>query len=140
MIQSIIMATLGGAVIGVAASWVLVSSGRVAGISGILGGLLTRPPSETPWRLSFLGGLLAGGLLLSVFWPTVFQVPTGRSLVAVGLAGLLVGVGTRLGNGCTSGHGVCGLSRFSTRSLVATMTFMATGFITASLMGLGAGS
>ena len=135
MMESIAYAVAGGALIGLAASWVLLGSGRIAGISGVLGGLVAPQPKAVSWRLNFLLGLVAGGLLLSFLTPGVFQVPTGRSLLAVGSAGLLVGVGTRLAQGCTSGHGVCGLSRFSTRSLAATLTFMATGFLTASLWG-----
>jgi len=136
MIESILMALLGGGLIGLAASAVLLFSGRIAGISGIVGGLLSWPPSEGRWRLAFVAGLLAGGLMLSAFWPAVFQVPAGRSLLAIGVAGLLVGFGTRMGNGCTSGHGVCGLSRMSVRSLAATVTFMATGIVTATAVGL----
>lgn len=139
MIESIIMAIVGGALIGLAASAILFFSGRIAGISGILGGLFSAPPGESRWRLAFLGGLLAGGLMLSAFWPGVFEVPAGRSLMSIGAAGVLVGVGTRMGSGCTSGHGVCGLSRFSVRSLVATGTFMVTGVLTATLMGLFTG-
>jgi uncharacterized membrane protein YedE/YeeE len=139
MIESIIMAIVGGGLIGLAASAVLFFSGRIAGISGILGGLFSAPPGEIRWHLAFLGGLLAGGLMLSAFWPGVFEIPAGRSLMSIGIAGLLVGVGTRMGSGCTSGHGVCGLSRFSVRSLVATGTFMVTGALTATLMGLFTG-
>ena len=99
-------------------------------------GRLVRWTSDTPWRATFVVGLLVGGGLLMAVAPEVIQEPATRSLPLVGGAGLLVGVGTRLANGCTSGHGVCGLSRRSMRSLVATLSFMATGFITASLFGL----
>lgn len=136
MIDSIISAIIGGALIGVAASWLLLARGRIAGISGILGGLLGRWDEQSAWRLSFLGGLLVGGGLLVALMPTTIVAPSHRSIALVSIAGLLVGFGTRLGSGCTSGHGVCGLTRFSLRSLVATMTFMATGFVTATVLGV----
>lgn len=140
MLSSILWATIGGGLIGLAASWLLLAKGRVAGISGIVGGLLGPMDTQTSWRLSFLGGLLAGGVMLVATMPTVIAAPAGRSVGLVAMAGLLVGYGTRLGSGCTSGHGVCGLTRFSTRSLVATLTFMATGFATATLLGLVGGA
>jgi hypothetical protein len=130
------MAILGGSLIGLAASSLLYFSGRVTGVSGIVEGLLSWSPIEGRWRLAFLCGLLVGGLALTAFLPTAFHAPTGRSLLALALAGILVGFGTRMGNGCTSGHGVCGLTRFSQRSFVATATFMGTGFATATLIGL----
>ena len=136
MIESIIMALIGGSFIGLAASAMLYFSGRIAGISGIVGGLLAHSKTENGWRWAFLGGLLLGGFLLAAFFPAAIQSPTGRSILMVGLAGGLVGFGTRLGNGCTSGHGVCGLTRFSKRSFVATLTFMGSGFVTASAIGL----
>lgn len=124
-------ATLGGCLIGTAAAMMLYTTGRIAGISGIVGGLL-KPSSggERMWRGAFVGGLVAGGafthLLLNESVP---EIPLDYiSLIA---GGMLVGFGTRLGNGCTSGHGVCGLSRFSGRSLAATLTFMTTGVISA---------
>jgi len=140
MIESIIRATIGGALIGLAASSLLYFYGRIAGISGIVGRMFARKPGDLKWRAAFLIGLLGGGAVLAVFMPAVFHAPTGRSLWMVGLAGLLVGFGTRLANGCTSGHGVCGLSRLSQRSLIATLTFMATGFATATLLGVLQGS
>ena len=136
MLSSILWATVGGGVIGLAASWLLLAKGRVAGISGIVGGLLGPADAQTSWRVTFLGGLLAGGVILVATMPAVIAAPVGRSAGMVAAAGLLVGYGTRLGSGCTSGHGVCGLTRFSPRSLVATLTFMATGFATATLMGV----
>ena len=131
---------VGGALIGVSASAMLVFNGRIAGISGILGGALRPSAGEGGWRLSFLGGLLAGAALLALFYPSAIVVaPTGVPLVVVALAGILVGVGTQMGSGCTSGHGVCGLSRFSPRSLGATLTFLATGacaaFVVRHLLG-----
>lgn len=123
-------ALAGGAMIGLAASLFLLAHGRVAGVSGLFGGLLRRSADGPGIRLGFVGGLLAGGLLLRLVYPAVFASTWSAPLsVALG-AGVVVGFGTQLGNGCTSGHGVCGLSRLSLRSLVATVTFMATGFIT----------
>jgi len=117
---------LGGALIGASASMLLLLNGRVAGISGIVGGLVRPKPGETSWRALFVAGLLAGGLLLNVLLPASFgAVAVSTPLVVA--AGLLVGFGTRLGSGCTSGHGVCGLGRLSVRSLAATLTFMVTG-------------
>ena len=134
-----VWALLGGALIGVSASMMLLLVGRVAGICGIVGGLIEPIAGDTLWRGVFVAGLLAGGGLLLGTAPEVFQIPTGRSLPTIGVAGVLVGFGTRLGSGCTSGHGVCGLSRLSKRSLVATCTFMAAGFVTASLIQVVAG-
>jgi hypothetical protein len=129
------LAALGGALIGLSAGLMLWISGRIAGISGIFGGLLQPRTGDLGWRLAFIGGLLVGGLLLMVVYPQSIAAPDGRTLGLVGLGGVLVGFGTRMGNGCTSGHGVCGLPRFSIRSAVAVVTFMATGMLTASLLG-----
>ena len=120
----------GGVLIGLSASLLLLSDGKIAGISGIMGGLLHPVKKDTAWRVLFLFGLLTGGLLLQLLSPKVFTIGITRSTGALLLAGLLVGFGTRLGNGCTSGHGVCGISRFSPRSLVSTVTFIVTGAIT----------
>jgi uncharacterized membrane protein YedE/YeeE len=139
MIESILMAIAGGVLIGLAVSALLLVSGRIAGISGILGGLLSDSPTDVPWRTAFLTGLLAGGAVLIALLPEAIVAPSSRSLVMVALVGGLVGFGTRVGNGCTSGHGVCGLSRLSMRSLVATLAFMGTGFITATLFGVFGG-
>ena len=136
MTESIQMALLGGALIGLAASGMLLFVGRIIGISGITGGLLKAPTGDTAWRVVFVAGLLAGATVLMVAMPDVFQAPNGRSLGAIGVAGLLVGFGTRMGNGCTSGHGVCGLSRLSVRSMVATATFMTSGAATATAIHL----
>ncbi len=135
MPESFINAMMGGALIGVAASILLITQGRIAGISGIVGGLLSPAPNETRWRLHFLLGLGLGALLIWSTLPESIAAPNGRSIPQLVVAGLLVGFGTRLGNGCTSGHGVCGLSRRSPRSLFSTLTFMGTGFGTATLMG-----
>jgi len=122
---------LGGAIIGLAASVLLLGAGRVAGISGIVGGLLVPRAGDTAWRALFVAGLLVGGLGLRLVDPALVRSELDRSAAALVTAGMLVGFGTRLGNGCTSGHGVCGISRGSARSLVATVTFMATGVATA---------
>jgi hypothetical protein len=118
---------IGGMLIGVSASAMLLFNGKIAGISGIVAGLLTPRKNDTLWRGVFIAGLLVGGLFLRVVAPQVFTIGISRSWVALVLAGALVGFGTRLGNGCTSGHGVCGLSRLSPRSLIATITFIVTG-------------
>ncbi|WP_028100739.1 YeeE/YedE family protein [Pseudoduganella violaceinigra] len=123
----------GGILIGLATAMLLLVNGRIAGISGILGGLLSRRQGgDSAWRLAFLGGLAAAPLAYGLFaaLPTV-QVDAGTGTLAI--AGLLVGVGTRYGSGCTSGHGVCGLSRLSPRSLVATLCFMVAGFATVAI-------
>lgn len=132
-------ALLGGALIGTAASLLLLVHGRIAGISGIVAGLLAPKAGDTAWRVAFTAGLLASGLGLSFLLPESLASPEARSIGAVAAAGLIVGFGVRMGNGCTSGHGVCGLSRFSIRSLVATLTFMATGVATAVVIELGLG-
>ncbi len=120
----------GGMLIGLSAPLLLLCDGKIAGISGIVGGLLSPVHNDTAWRVLFVVGLLTGGLLFSLFFPHVFTFSIARSPGALIFAGLLVGFGTRLGNGCTSGHGVCGISRLSSRSLVATITFMITGIVT----------
>lgn len=125
-----ISALLGGVLIGAAATLLLAGSGRIAGISGILGGALERPRGDSVWRWLFLGGLLAGAALHQWLEPAAVEPRTGFPVWALLVAGLLVGVGTRLGSGCTSGHGVCGLARLSRRSLVAVLTFMTTGVAT----------
>jgi uncharacterized protein len=134
MINSILWAILGGGLIGVAASWLLLSKGRIAGISGIIGGLLGQWDIQSSWRLSFLMGLLSGGGLLVITIPSVIVNPYESNLVILAIAGGLVGYGTQLGNGCTSGHGICGLTRFSPRSFVATLTFMTMGVFTATFL------
>lgn len=127
-------ALLGGALIGLAASLLLLTSGRVAGVAGILGGVLLGPRGERAWRVAFLAGLVVAGFAAALVAPGVVAA-SPRSLPLVALAGLLVGVGTRLGSGCTSGHGVCGVSRLSPRSLVATAIFVAIGALTAGVVG-----
>ncbi|MEY3489363.1 MAG: hypothetical protein RL655_931 [Pseudomonadota bacterium] len=120
----------GGILLGLASALFILVNGRILGISGILGGLLTLKPSEAGWRVAFMLGMLAAPATLSwVAPPDLLSAPRiDASYALVVIAGLLVGFGTRLGSGCTSGHGVCGLSRLSPRSLVATGSFMAAGF------------
>ncbi len=118
----------GGVLIGLAAAILLLFNGRVAGISGILGGLLRPARGDVAWRVAFLAGLVLAPLAWHLFGALpMLHVDAGLPVLVV--AGLLVGIGTRVGSGCTSGHGVCGLSRGSMRSLAATATFMAAGFV-----------
>jgi uncharacterized membrane protein YedE/YeeE len=128
-------ALAGGALIGLAASLLLVGSGRIAGVSGILDGAVFGQREERSWRLAFVVGLLAVGLGAVLARPGSIT-PSPRPLSLLALAGLLVGFGTRLGGGCTSGHGVCGLSRLSQRSLVATVIFILGGVTAATLVRL----
>lgn len=140
MLSDAMMPALGGALLGLAATWMLLSLGRVTGVSGITAALLGPRDEGTPWRVGFVVGLLAGGLILAALFPSAIAAPEGRSLGWVAVAGALVGFGTQLGSGCTSGHGVCGLTRASRRSQVATLTFMAAGALSASLFGLLGGA
>ncbi len=130
---------IGGVLIGLSAALLWYFKGRIAGISGIFEGSILPRGADIGWKLTFLAGLLVGGALMFVLQPQLFAFEITRSYWALGVAGLLVGFGTRLGSGCTSGHGVCGLSRFSRRSLVATLTFMGAGFATVWAIGHFAG-
>ena len=122
-------ALIGGMLIGLAAALFALLNGRIAGISGVLGGLLKPMRGDVGWRVAFVGGLVVAPLVYGLF-ATLPSVQIDASYVALVVAGLLVGIGTRYGAGCTSGHGVCGLSRLSPRSLVATLAFMGAGFVT----------
>ena len=122
-------ALLGGVLIGLAASMMMLFNGRVTGISGILAGIIRPKKFDIGWRLSFVSGLLMGGLALAIFRPEAFIQESSARWGDYIFAGLTVGFGTLLGNGCTSGHGVCGISRFSIRSLMATVTFIVFGII-----------
>jgi uncharacterized membrane protein YedE/YeeE len=124
-----VQALVGGLLIGTAATLTLWTSGRIAGISGILAGSLFQKGQEAIWRGFFLCGLLLGGATYSLF-NSGLEIETEATPLMTILAGLLVGFGTRMGNGCTSGHGVCGIARFSRRSLVATITFMMVAMLT----------
>ena len=122
-------ALAGGILLGIASAAFILVNGRVLGISGILGGLLVPKRSDASWRVMFLLGLGLAPATLSLLAPGLISAPRIEAdNVAIVAAGLLVGLGTRYGSGCTSGHGVCGLSRLSPRSLVATLAFMASGF------------
>ena len=137
-LDSALTALAGGALIGLSASILLFGNGRVAGISGIVGLLLRPQTPDRAWRLAFLIGLCATGVVAAIVAPErVAASPVSLPLVAA--AGLLVGFGTRLGDGCTSGHGVCGLSRLSRRSLVATMTFMVVAATVTAVVRLAGG-
>ncbi len=127
------MALLGGALIGLAASLALIANGRIAGISGILGHALDRDGGQR-FRDAFLEGLVGTGLVIAAVWPHAIGRPI-RDPETLAIAGLLVGIGTTLANGCTSGHGVCGIARLSPRSFVAVATFMAAGMITVAIAG-----
>ena len=116
-----VSAAIGGALIGLAATLLMLLTGRIAGVAGILGDLVGN--ADRAWRLAFVLGLIAAPLALNLFGSTL-RAPPMPGLVVVAVAGVLVGFGTRLGNGCTSGHGICGIARLSPRSIAATMTFM----------------
>lgn len=131
-----LLALGGGALIGASASAMLLFNGKITGISGIFSGLLKPTRGDISWRLVFLAGLLLGGLILRFAYPAAFPSALSTGLPIIALAGLLVGFGTKTGNGCTSGHGVCGISRFSPRSIAATITFIAAGMLIRSLITL----
>jgi uncharacterized membrane protein YedE/YeeE len=126
-------ALLGGALIGAAASLLLLLDGRVAGVSGILAGALRPRRADRGWRLAFVAGLLAGGVALEIVRPGTI-VPSAAPLWLLAVAGVAVGFGTRMGGGCTSGHGVCGVARLEIRSVVATATFVLTAMVTVALV------
>jgi uncharacterized membrane protein YedE/YeeE len=123
-------ALMGGSLIGISVSLMLFWNGRATGISGILYGLFRKTPGDIAWRFYFLGGLIFGGIVLRILRPESFGSNELAVNWTVGLAGLLVGFGTTLGSGCTSGHGICGISRFSPRSFLATLIFMGSGILT----------
>ncbi|MGD0634548.1 MAG: YeeE/YedE family protein [Beijerinckiaceae bacterium] len=130
-------ALAGGGLIGLSAAFLLLSDGKIAGVSGIVGRLFLAPGEGTVWRAAFLAGLLGGPLLFVAFaghWPEIAIDASWPVLLA---AGLLVGAGTRLGHGCTSGHGVCGLARLSPRSMVAVAAFMTAAILTVFLIRHG---
>jgi uncharacterized protein len=123
-------ALLGGILIGLAATVLLLFNGRIAGISGIMGGLMNASRTEVFWRIAFLAGIIIGAFLFNQIKPDFYQPRENFPVWLLALGGFLVGFGTRMGNGCTSGHAVCGIARFSVRSIAATITFMASGFLT----------
>lgn len=124
----------GGIIIGLAASTLLLLNGRIAGVSGIVGGALAHVPGDVAWRLLFVAGVVSGGLIVRLTNSDSFRGLETTPTVTLLAAGFLVGFGTSLGSGCTSGHGVCGVSRLSPRSIVATLTFMLTGILTVFLV------
>lgn len=129
---------LGGILIGLGAVILMAFNGRIAGMTGIFGGLLAPAASDRAWRIAFLAGAVAAPLMATAGGATfAFAAPTQGALLALG--GVIVGIGVSLGGGCTSGHGVCGLARLSPRSLAATATFMATAFATVTLIRHGLG-
>lgn len=123
-------ALAGGILIGIASALLLFFNGRIAGISGIMNGVLFAPKNDRAWRLLFLAGLIVGGLCLHWIAPGFNTPRQGYPLELLAIGGFLVGVGTRMANGCVSGHGVCGIARLSIRSIAATLTFIAAGMLT----------
>lgn len=131
-----IPALIGGLGIGTSAALLMLFNGRISGISGITKGIFAHCPTppERFWRIAFLVGLIVGGAILTTLWPAMTAVGMSLNPIQMLIGGLLVGVGTAMGNGCTSGHGVCGLGRRSRRSLMSVLTFMGTGFVTMMIM------
>lgn len=140
MNEIFIQAAAGGLLIGLSATLMLWLHGRIAGISGIVYGLLDQPKGDTAWRVVFIIGLLVGGYLMAQLLPNAVVPREGFPTALLLIAGFIVGIGTRIGGGCTSGHGVCGIARLSKRSISATVIFMASGmatvFIGRHLMGI----
>lgn len=128
-----LLSAAGGGLIGLAAAILLIFNGRIAGVSGVVGRLFDPAVYDRSWRFTFLAGLLLGGAVIAHIAPQAFGIARPSSIVLIA-AGLLVGVGTQVGNGCTSGHGVCGIGRGSLRSLVATMVFMVFGALAVSAL------
>ena len=126
---------IGGTILGIAALILFATVKRIAGVSGIIGGLLLFKKNDTAWRVVFLSGLIFGGLILSKVYPQTLSIELTYSTPALILAGLLVGFGSRIGNGCTSGHGICGLGQLQPHSMVAVISFLTTGIITATIVG-----
>ncbi|MFT5520784.1 MAG: putative membrane protein YedE/YeeE [Enterobacterales bacterium] len=131
----IIKPLLGGVLIGFASALLMLSIGRIAGISGIVEGLLRPKTGDVFWRFLFILGLVFGGFVMSFIMPERYSLETGRSIEMIALAGLLVGVGVHLGCGCTSGHGVCGIGRISKRSFAAVPTFIGVGALVVWFLG-----
>jgi uncharacterized protein len=127
---------IGGLLIGLAASVLLWTNGKISGISGILAGSLFTFSQDGFWRLAFMAGLLGAGIIYPLMTGDGITIETQAGPIITVLAGLLVGFGTRLGSGCTSGHGICGIARFSVRSIVATITFIGAGVITVFVVNL----
>ena len=134
-----VSAAIGGALIGLAAVLLMLFTGRIAGISGIAGGLFNPRTDDRLWRLAFIAGLIAAPVAAALVGHAVPMPQMPGSMITIAVAGLLVGFGTRLGNGCTSGHGVCGIARLSLRSILATLVFMATAMVVVAIMRHGFG-
>lgn len=135
MMQDIVNALIGGALIGISATLLLRLNGKIAGISGIFESSLFEPKAKSSrWKILFIFGLVLGGLILKLTNPEFLTNSLNQPYYFPILGGLLVGFGTRLGGGCTSGHGVCGISRFSKRSIIATLSFMLAGILTVALI------
>jgi len=128
-----ISAAIGGALIGLSAVLLMLFNGRIAGVSGIMGGLVNAPGSDRLWRIAFIAGLIAAPLAAGLAGYPVPMPKVPGNFATIAIAGLLVGFGTRLGSGCTSGHGICGIARLSPRSIAATMVFMAAAIIVVAL-------
>jgi hypothetical protein len=131
--NDVLLPLIGGGIIGIAVSIMLFLNGRVTGVSGIVSGALKRTSGDFGWRIAFILGLIFGGVILNWFRPEVFTDDLNRSIPVLIIAGVLVGYGTLLGSGCTSGHGVCGISRLSPRSITSTAVFISVGVIVATL-------
>ena len=134
MNSSYVYALVGGILIGLSAALILWLNGRILGVSGIVGGAFRAKSWDLYWRLIFIMGMFVGGLLIEPFGFSIMNLEMNRSLSLVAIGGLLVGLGTCLGNGCTSGHGVCGIARLSLRSLVATFVFMLSGIVSVAIL------
>ena len=129
-----VSALLGGALIGLSVSLLLLLNGRMAGISGIMNGLLSVPKKEEIWRGLFLLGLVIGAVIFQLLTDDSLVLRKGYPILLIIIGGFLVGVGTRMGSGCTSGHGICGIANFSIRSITATITFMLSGMVTVFIL------
>lgn len=129
-----VSALLGGALIGLSVSLLLLLNGRMAGISGIMNGLFSAPKKEEIWRGLFLLGLILGALIFQFITDDSLTVRGGYPVWLIAIGGFLVGFGTRMGSGCTSGHGICGMANFSIRSIAATLTFMLSGMVTVFML------
>lgn len=129
-----VSALLGGALIGVSVSLLLLLNGRMAGISGIMNGVFSAPKKEEMWRAIFLAGLIFGAVIFQLITNDSLQLRENYPVLLIIIGGFLVGFGTRMGSGCTSGHGICGIANFSVRSVTATITFMVSGGITVFIL------
>jgi uncharacterized protein len=130
-----VSAVVGGALIATSLALMLIFTGRIAGLSGMFAGVLRGPAPDWAWRVYFIAGMFAVGIAFKLAAPATYDAGARVPLWLVAISGVLVGIGTRASNGCTSGHGLCGISRLSKRSIVATLAFMAIGAATATLIG-----